>query len=313
MSEVAVVYHRDFLKHDPGPGHPESPERLTAIMERLAAEKLPERTVGITPEAAEEETVALVHEEEYIRWVAEKCRDGTTYLDRGDTRVCTDSFAVALLAAGAVTAAADWVMKKEGRRAFCAVRPPGHHAQTDSAMGFCLFNNVAVCARYLQRRYGVGKVLIVDWDVHHGNGTQNAFYDDSSVFYFSVHEYPYYPGTGGEDEKGAGKGTGYTMNVPLRAGSGDEDYVRAFREKLVPAAERFGPGIVLVSAGFDAHFADPMAAMCVTEEGFGRLSRIVADIADRHANGRVISVLEGGYDLTAMPASVMRHLRALMA
>jgi len=313
MSELAIAYHEDFLKHLTGRAHPESPERLEAVMKTLAAEGLLEKLPQITPEPASEETVALVHKPYYIQWVADKCRAGARWLDQGDTVVCKDSFRAALLAVGATTGAADWVMEKEGRRAFCAVRPPGHHAEADRPMGFCLFNNLAVCARYLQNKHKVVKVLIVDWDVHHGNGTQSIFYADPSVFYFSVHEYPYYPGTGAESEKGRGKGKGYTLNVPLLARSGDEEYIRAFREKLVPAADRFEPAIVLISAGFDAHVNDPLAAMCMTEDGFAELTQIVKDIAEKHSSGRIISVLEGGYDLRTMPASVLRHLKVLMA
>ena len=312
MAEAAIVYHEDFLKHVPGPAHPESPERLTAIMDKLSAEGLLDRLVRIVPEEASEDTPALIHNPGYLRWVRERCRDGERLLDWEDTMVCRDSYRVALLAVGAVTAAADWVMENQGRRAFCAVRPPGHHAEAAGAMGFCLLNNVAIGARYVQRRYDVGKVLIVDWDVHHGNGTQKAFYEDASVFYFSVHQYPYYPGTGRESDTGVGEGKGYTMNVPLPAGSGDDEYVRAFREKLVPAAEWFDPDILLISAGFDAHVEDPLASMCLTEDGFTELSDIVRGIAERHAEGKIISVLEGGYGRRAMPASVVGHLNVLM-
>jgi acetoin utilization deacetylase AcuC-like enzyme len=311
MPEVALVYHDDFLKHLTGYGHPESSERLEAIMDALRGEGLLERLHRITPTAASEETVALVHTPDYIQWVSAKCREGASWLDHGDTVVCRDSYRVALLAVGAATAAADWVMEKEARSAFCAVRPPGHHAEADRAMGFCLFNNVAICARYLQGKHSVERVLILDWDVHHGNGSQSVFYADPSVFYFSVHEYPYYPGTGAEEEKGTGEGTGATLNVPLRAGSSDEEYIHAFREKLVPAADRFEPDVTLISAGFDAHISDPLAAMCMTDDGFAELTRIVREIADKHSKGRIVSVLEGGYDLKAMPASVVRHLRVL--
>jgi len=312
MAEVAIAYHEDFLKHVPGPGHPESPDRLRAIVDKLSEEGLIDQLAKITPEAASERMLVAIHKPDYIRWVQERCRQGERYLDAGDTMVCPDSYRVALLAAGAVTEAAEWVTKREGRRAFCAVRPPGHHAEANRAMGFCLFNNVAICARHLQRRHNVDRVLIVDWDVHHGNGTQNAFYGDPSVFYFSIHQYPYYPGTGRESDTGIGKGEGYTMNVPLPAGSGDEEYLHAFREKLLPAAESFEPEVVLISAGFDSHRDDPLAGMCLTEDGFAKLTELVKGIADRHSGGKVISVLEGGYALAAMPASIVRHLRVLM-
>jgi acetoin utilization deacetylase AcuC-like enzyme len=281
-------------------------------MDKLAAEGLLERLTKIVPHMASDETVALVHNPDYVQWVRESCQQGRRCLDHGDTTVCEDSYRIALLAVGAVTAAADWVMEKEGRRAFCAIRPPGHHAEVAGAMGFCLFNNIAIGARYLQKNRGVEKVLIVDWDVHHGNGPQNAFYADPSVLYFSVHQYPHYPGTGRASETGSGTGKGYTINVPLPPGSGDEEYLWAFREKLVPAAEFFHPEMVLISAGFDAHRDDPLSAMAVTDDGFAELTEIVKSIADEHSHGKLISVLEGGYHLSSMPASVATHLNVFI-
>jgi acetoin utilization deacetylase AcuC-like enzyme len=209
-------------------------------------------------------------------------------------------------------AAVDAVLSGEVRNAFCAVRPPGHHATADRSMGFCLLNNVAIAARYIQKRHKLPKVLVVDWDVHHGNGTQEMFYADPSVFYFSVHRYPFYPGTGSAEQHGAGKGKGATLNVPLPAGSGDREFLRAFSEKLVPAAGQYHPDFVLVSAGFDAHRDDPLGGMRVTTEGFAEMTRIVKRIAEEHCQGRLVSVLEGGYDLDGLAASVAAHLRILM-
>lgn len=312
MPEVAIVYHEDFLKHFTGRGHPESPERLRVLMQTLASEGLLNKLVAVTPRPAPIETLLLVHAPHYVHWVEAKCREGAQSLDSGDTFVCPDSYQTALLAVGAVTAAADWVMGAENRRAFCAVRPPGHHAEVDRALGFCLFNNVAICAKYFQTKHATDKVLIVDWDVHHGNGTQNTFYADPTVLYFSVHQYPYYPGSGAECERGEAKGDDYTINVPLPAGSGDNEFLTAFREKLVPAAEAFHPNMILISAGFDAHADDPLAGMRVTTDGFAEMTRIVAGLAERHCQGRIVSVLEGGYDLKAMPASVAAHLRVLL-
>ncbi len=312
MPEVVIVYHDDFLKHVTGRGHPESPERLRALMQRLASDGLLNRLVAVTPQPAPIETVLLAHAPHHVQWVEAKCREGAQSLDSGDTFVCPDSYQIALLAVGAAIAAADWVMGAENRRAFCAVRPPGHHAERDRALGFCLFNNVAICAKYFQTKRAMGKVLIVDWDVHHGNGTQNTFCADPSVLYFSTHQYPHYPGTGAEHERGEAKGEGYTINVPLPAGSGDNEFLTAFREKLTPAAEAFHPNMILISAGFDAHVNDPLAGMRVTTDGFGEMTRIVVELAERHSRGRIISVLEGGYDLKAMPASVAAHLRVLL-
>ena len=233
-------------------------------------------------------------------------------MDSPDTPISEDSYDAALAAAGGVLAAVDAVMEGRIRNAFCAVRPPGHHSLPNQAMGFCLFNNVAIAARYLQKKHGVAKVLIVDWDVHHGNGTQEVFYDDPTVLYFSVHRYPFYPMTGSKAERGAGDGLGFIINVPLPAGTGDAEYRKAFREILMPKAMDFDPDFVLVSAGFDAHEDDPLGGMEVSSEGFAEMSRLVKQIADRCCEGRLVSVLEGGYDLEGLADSVEAHLRVLM-
>jgi acetoin utilization deacetylase AcuC-like enzyme len=226
--------------------------------------------------------------------------------------ISTGSYRAALAAAGAVLDAVDAVLEGRVRNAFCAVRPPGHHALKDRAMGFCIFNNIAVAAIYLRQKHGIPRVLIVDWDVHHGNGTQAAFYDDPSVFYFSVHQSPFYPGTGSAEEKGEGPAVGTKLNVPLAAGSGDVEMDRAFAEKLEPAALAFRPGFILVSAGFDAHKDDPLGGLAATSSGYAGLTRRVKTIAERSCGGRMVSVLEGGYDLTALADSAEAHVRALM-
>ena len=233
-------------------------------------------------------------------------------MDSMDTPISPESYEVALAAAGGVLGAVDAVMEKKIRNAFCAVRPPGHHATEDTAMGFCIFNNVAVATRYIQKQYNLSKILIVDWDVHHGNGTQAAFYDDPTVLYFSVHQYPFYPGTGSEAEKGNGKGLDHTINVPLPAGSGDSDYVRVFQERLRPAALAFSPDFVLISAGFDAHESDLLGSMKVTAQGFAKLTDVVKKIAEKCCAGRLVSVLEGGYHLEGLADSVEAHIRVLM-
>jgi len=308
---LAFIYHEDYLKHKTGFMHPESEQRLVAMLEHLQTIDLWNAMEHITPEPSQLRWIAKVHSIRYIEFVSEMCRIGETVLDSGDTHVSRDSYAAALLAAGGVLAGVDFAMRGDNHRAFCAVRPPGHHAEHDHAMGFCLFNNIAIGARYAQEHHGLTRVAIVDWDVHHGNGTQAAFYDDPSVLYVSIHQYPYYPGTGGKNERGAGNGTGTTLNIPLNAGSGDEVYLDAMREIIVPALVDFSPELIMISAGFDAHRDDPLAGMNVTEKGFGEMTRLILE-ASESARGRIVSVLEGGYDLKALGRSVESHLRELM-
>jgi len=309
---TALITHPDLLKHATGPGHPERPERLTAILNRLKETGLLADLLEKTPEPADLKWIQTVHDPVYVERVKRLCQNGSGFIDSPDTPVSTDSFRAARLAVGAGLLAADLIVEKTVTHAFCPIRPPGHHAEKSRAMGFCLFNNVAVLARYLQKKHGIRKILIVDWDVHHGNGTQHAFYDDHTVFYFSTHQFPHYPGTGAESERGSGPGEGFTRNVPLPAGSGNEAYIRAFEEILIPIAERFQPEFVLISAGFDPHRDDPLADMALTEEGFARLTRIVRDIAAHFAKGRLISLLEGGYNLTALGNSAAIHVQELV-
>ncbi len=312
MGRTGFVYQREYLDHDMGYGHPESPERLRAILARLQTGGLLDRLVSIKPREAEDEWVTAIHSPSYVKSLrARTPTSGRVSLDP-DTSMSPGSLRAAYLAAGGALAAADAIMAGRVAHAFCAVRPPGHHAEPDRAMGFCLFNNVAIAARYLQRRHGIERVLIVDWDVHHGNGTQHVFEDDPTVLFFSTHQYPHYPGTGRAVERGRGEGEGFTINVPMEAGGDDEDYRALFERVLVPAADAFKPEFVLISAGFDAHRDDPLAGMGVTEEGYAALSRIVLDIAKRHSRGRVLSCLEGGYHLEALSASVERHLLAML-
>ncbi len=296
---TSIIYHPDYLLHETG-NHPERKERLLAIMHLIEESEIDLHK--IKPEPASIEEMQYVHDPEYINKVKEYS-EREIPLDP-DTVLCRESYHAALLAAGGMISAVD-----DGR-AFALVRPPGHHALSDRGMGFCLFNNIAIGARHAQRT-GYDRVLVVDWDVHHGNGTQHIFYDDPSVFYFSVHQYPHYPGTGSAGETGSGAGQGYTLNVPLPAGSGDAEYVNVFRNILIPAALGFDPDIVLVSAGFDAHIDDPLAGMAVTTAGFGRMASIVSSIADRCCDGRLAITLEGGYDLNALSHSVLAVLKVM--
>jgi len=312
MGKTGLVYHPAYLDHDMGAGHPESPNRLRAIMQQLERSGTAARLTRIAPREAEDEWITQIHEPSYLAMLkAHAPSSGRVSLDP-DTSMSSGSLAAAYLAAGGALAAVDAIMSRQVDHVFCAVRPPGHHAEAGRAMGFCLFNNVAIAARYAQKKYGFMRVLIVDWDVHHGNGTQHSFEDDPSVLFFSTHQFPHYPGTGRESERGRGAGEGFTINVPMEAGEGDEEYRAVFQNSLVPAADAFKPEFVIVSAGFDAHKDDPLASMGLTEEGYADLTGIVADIAKRHAGGRLVSSLEGGYNLTALAASVDAHLCGLL-
>ena len=308
---TGFLYDAIYLKHDTGAGHPERPERLTAIVDRLEQKGVLQHLVRLKPAAASLEWITTVHTPEYVERVKQSCQAGARYVDTPDAPTSRDSYEVALNAVGGVQAAIDAVMDGKVRNAFCAVRPPGHHALKDKSMGFCLFNNVAIAAKYIQKKHKLGKVLIVDWDVHHGNGTQAMFYDDPTVFYFSTHQSPFYPGTGGADERGTGKGLGFTRNVPLAAGGGDAEYKKAFLEELKPAAAAFQPDFVLVSAGFDSAKGDLLGRMKLTPEGFAELTRIVKGIAVQYCQGRLVTILEGGYNLESLAASAEAHVRVL--
>ena len=312
MNKTGFVYHSDYLTHLTGLGHPERPERLESIINFLESNGLMKKLIRIEPVKAEIEWVREIHAQQYINHVIAACEKGDIFIDSMDTGICKNSYEVALLAAGGCIKASDAVMEGIVNNVFCAIRPPGHHAEKDKAMGFCIFNNVAILARYLQKRHYIKKILIIDWDVHHGNGTQDAFYDDDSVFYFSIHQFPHYPGTGSESEIGKGLGKGYTMNVPVSTGHGDKDYMRIFKEILKPAALRFNPDFVLISAGFDSHLNDPLSGINMSENGFDGITRIVKEIAKECSSGRIISVLEGGYDLNGLARSVNAHILALM-
>ncbi|MDI3339575.1 MAG: histone deacetylase [Sphaerobacter sp.] len=306
---TALVLSDRFRLHDTG-SHPENAQRLVAIERHLRLRGLlADRTV-LEPEPATPADVGLVHDQEYIRFIEQLCHGGGAYLD-SDTYVCPQTYETALLAVGAAIGAVDRVLDGDLRRVFAFPRPPGHHAERRRGMGFCIFNNVAIAARHALDRRGLRRVAIIDWDVHHGNGTQEAFYDTDEVLFVSLHQSPLYPGTGGRDEEGSGYGQGYTLNLPLPPGTGDATYLRLFDEVVGPRILSYVPELILVSAGFDAHRDDPLALMEVTEQGFYAMASRVREWADRCSHGRLVLVLEGGYNQRALAASVEATLRGL--
>ncbi len=309
---TAFLFHPAFLRHNTGWKHPEQRRRLTAIRDALQKAGLLDQLLQLEPQAASPEAIAAIHDPAYITGLKERCAAGHVFDAGSDTIASPATYNAACLAAGAVITAIDAVMDHRVTNAFCAVRPPGHHAERDHAMGFCFFNNVAIGARHLQWHYQIQRIAIIDWDVHHGNGTQNAFYGDPSVFYFSTHQFPHYPGSGRAHESGEGAGKTYTLNIPLAAGSTGTDYRRAFTQDLKPALARFKPEFILISAGFDGHRDDSLGSMILTDTDFADMTRLVLDMADEHCHGRVVSVLEGGYHLQALATSVEAHLREMM-
>ncbi len=309
MTKTGVVVDRAYLKHEPGEFHPERPERIGVLL-NLAEQLDEEKFQLLAPAAANRSEIESCHSSDYVTLVESTSKRNQYALD-GDTITCRDSFGVGLLAVGGLLRLLDGIAAAEIGNGFALVRPPGHHALRNRAMGFCLFNTIAIGARHLKRAHGAKRVLIMDWDVHHGNGTQEAFYDDPSVLFISTHQFPFYPGTGAMDEIGVNEGEGCTINVPLPAGCGDAEYLRVFEEIVVPAAARFEPEWILVSAGFDGHRRDPLGGMNVTEEGFRAMAEILLRLAAHYANGKIAFLLEGGYDLAALSQSVAAVLNAM--
>ena len=308
---VSLIYDSAYLKHNTGRNHPETARRLEAVLKALESADLSKRLRAVKPSPASIADLKRCHDEEMIQHIKQMCEEGARYLD-ADTQISSESYEVALLAAGAAVTAVDAVMKEDGGRAFGVVRPPGHHARVAGAMGFCLFNNAAIGARYAQARYGVERVLIIDWDVHHGNGTQEIFWTDPTVFYFSTHQYPFYPGTGASDETGGGKGEGFTLNIPLRAGTSAHDHRQAFAAALRSIETKFPPDLVIISAGFDSRRGDLLGGLMLEDSDFSEMTKDVLRLAEKHSNGRVIGLLEGGYNLDLLGASVTSHLSALL-
>jgi len=309
MAKTAVVVDREYLKHDPGDGHPERPERIGILLE-LAEQLDREKFDVLPPKPAARTDIESCHGPDYVALVESTSKINRYALD-GDTITSRDSFSIGLLAVGGFLRLLDSIAAGEHRNGFALVRPPGHHALTDRGMGFCLFNTIAIGAEHLKRDYGAKRILIMDWDVHHGNGTQDRFYDDPQVLFISTHQFPYYPGTGAINEVGTGAGEGFTVNVPLPAGCGDDEYQHVFDEIVLPSIDRFEPDWVLVSAGFDPHRRDPLGGMAVTEVGFAAMAEMLLQTAERYAGGNIAFLLEGGYDLAALRGSVATVLETI--
>jgi acetoin utilization deacetylase AcuC-like enzyme len=312
MRRTGLAADAKVKEHDPGPGHPEQPARFSALFGCLESTGLAEEMHRIGTRLAEPDELALVHTREYIDLVTREVAERRSQLSTGDADISPRSLDAARLAAGGVLNAVDAVFSRDVENAFCLVRPPGHHANASRGMGFCLFNNVAIAARYAQRVHGVERVLIADWDVHHGNGTQDIFYEDGSVLFFSTHQSPWYPGTGAHSETGGGAGEGKTINCPLPAGSGKTEIMDAFRSQLLPAARNFRPDLVILSAGFDSRIDDPLGQFRLTDQDFAELTSTMLELADQYCASRLISVLEGGYSLEGLALAGEAHVRALL-
>lgn len=311
---TGLVFDECFKRHDTGDGHPERPARLDAIHQAFQSRNLLDQLTPIPLREATDDEILAVHDRAYIDRMRNACQNGQRFIDTPDSAICTESYQLARLACGSMLAAIDAVMSGELQNAFCAARPPGHHCERSASMGFCLLANAAIAARYLLDRHKMDRVAVIDWDVHHGNGTQHLFEETSSVFFCSLHGHPtyVYPGTGYEDERGKGEGQGATQNICFYPGQGDDEYKRGFDEKVLPALDDYAPQFVIISAGFDAHRADPLAPINLESQSFAWMTRAVLDIAQRHAGGRLVSILEGGYDLNALGASAALHVEQLL-
>ena len=317
QNKVAVIYSDQFLLHDTGKNHPENPDRLISVVENLIVNPLFKDSL-IWPKfnPASLEQLQLIHSKNYIKKVEHETslltNNSTTYLSTGDTVISKQSDHIARLAVGAGIKGVDMIMSKEISSAFALVRPPGHHATATRGMGFCIYNNIAIVARYLQKQYGLKRILIVDFDVHHGNGTQDIFYEDDSIFYFSVHQHPFYPLSGRPSEMGLDKGKGFTLNVDLPKGSGDSALIKAFSNKLIPSMKKFKPEFILISAGFDAHEGDLLGGLNYTQSGYKQAAIILKNIAQEHSLGRTMYMLEGGYVGENISQSVNKILEVMI-
>ena len=308
---TALISSDVSRRHDTGTGHPECIARFDAIMDRVRQADYFDSLLHLQPRSATNEEILRCHTAEYVEIARRDIAEELPALSTGDTVICPQSLEPALMAAGGACLAVDTVVERKAKNAFCVHRPPGHHATPNKGMGFCVFNNAAIAARHAQQTHGFDKVLIVDWDVHHGNGTQDIFYDDSNVFFFSTHQWPLYPGTGDTNETGHGDGLGTTRNCPFPAGSGRREILGAFERDLLPAVDDFQPDLVIVSAGFDSRIDDPLGGFLLTDDDFADLTALMLQVAADHADGRLVSVLEGGYNLDGLAKAADAHLRRL--
>lgn len=310
MKNLIIIYDERHKLHSPPFNHPERPDRVSAIYNYLAKKNFFNSVDVIQPKEIEVENILKVHTKDHYDYIINSINKEKTLLDGGDTYIVKDSLQAAFLSAGSVTLAVDLIMGNKYNSAFCLMRPPGHHAESNRPMGFCILNNAAIGAQYALDKYNLDKVVIIDWDVHHGNGTQEIFYSSSNVFYISLHQYPFYPGTGAANEKGNKDGDGYTLNFPLPAGTAGDAYLRIFKEEIIKTLERYDPQLIILSAGFDAHKDDPLAEMKLVEQDFSEMTKLIKDFTYKR-NIKIISVLEGGYNLDSLSASVYEHLGVL--
>jgi acetoin utilization deacetylase AcuC-like enzyme len=310
MFKTGIVRDKSYIDHRPGAFHPESPQRLETIYEMLNDPDMSDKYLDVPVREATEEELLSIHSKEYINTVAATAGKQHGYLD-ADTQTSAGSYVAALRAAGGLCNAIEMVNTRELDNAFALVRPPGHHAERNRGMGFCLFNNVAIGAKYAQKTLGLERILITDWDLHHGNATQHSFEDDPTILYFSTHQYPFYPGSGSFQEVGRAKGEGYTVNVPLSTGYGDAEYIALYRQILKPIALQFKPDLVLSSVGFDIYMHDPLGGMSVTPHGFAGMTRILMEITSSTCSGKLVLTLEGGYNLEGLRDSVKAVLKEL--
>lgn len=310
--KTGFVYDLKFLEHETGFGHPECNSRLSTSISYLKKQVWFNKLINTPARNANIEDVLNVHTSSYIKRFKKACLLEHDYLDSADVPICHNSYNTALLAAGSGLQLADKIINKEINNGFAMLRPPGHHAEKEMAYGFCMFNNISILARYLQTKHGVDKIAIVDWDVHHGNGTQHLFEEDPSILYISIHQYPHYPGTGNYTETGIGRGKGSILNCNMHEGSGDAEYKQAFFSQILPKIDEFIPDFILISAGFDAHYADPLGGINLNESSFAWMTNCLMEKAEKYCANRIISLLEGGYNLNALAMSIDAHFKTLL-